>query len=193
MKTFIAATAFLAVTGTVVIAQQKAPAEATSFATKVAAANTFEIQSSELANDRAQRSDVKSFAKQMIDDHTKAGQDFKAAVQAANMPPPKEEPDAKQRATLAKLKAANGKAFDQAYVSAQLKAHKEAVTLVRTYAKSGKTAPLKEFAQQTLPTLEHHLSMVQELSRPEAVAGKGADKSGGRAIGPPANPKPSKR
>jgi hypothetical protein len=36
----------------VVIAQQKSPAEVTTFATKVAAANTFEIQSSELANDR---------------------------------------------------------------------------------------------------------------------------------------------
>ena len=50
--------------------------------------------------------DVKGFAKQMIDDHTKAGNDFKAAVQAANMPPPKEEPDAKGKATLTKLQAA---------------------------------------------------------------------------------------
>jgi predicted outer membrane protein len=50
---------------------------------KVAGANTFEIQSSELAKERAQSSDVKSFADQMIADHTKAGEDFKSAVQAA--------------------------------------------------------------------------------------------------------------
>src|SRR5690242_16549618 len=75
------------------VVEQKAPAEANAFAKKVASANTFEIQSSELAKDRSQSSEVKSFADQMIADHTKAGEDFKAAVQAANVsPPPAEEP-----------------------------------------------------------------------------------------------------
>ena len=165
MRKLIAAAALLAVAGSMAFAQQKAPQEAMTFATKVAAANTFEIQSSELANDRAERADVKGFAKQMIDDHTKAGNDLKAAVQAANMPPPKEEPDAKGKATLTKLQAAKGKAFDQAYVSAQLGAHKDAVSLFKGYSKNGKTAPLKDFAGKTLPTLEHHLTMVQDLSK----------------------------
>jgi putative membrane protein len=110
--------------------QQKAPAEAVAFAKKVASANTFEMQSSELAKDRAQSGDVKSFAEQMIKDHTKAGNDFKSAVEEANIsPPPPEEPDVKQKATLAKLKSAQGAAFDKAYVSAQLTAHKAAVSL----------------------------------------------------------------
>src|SRR3954469_21836837 len=163
MRMLIAAAAAIALAGTAAIAQQKAPAEASNFAKKVASANTFEIQSSELAKDRAQSSEVKSFADQMIADHTKAGEDFKAAVQAANVsPPPAEEPDAKQKATLTKLRNAQGAAFDKAYVSAQVAAHREAVSLFRSYAKNGRTAPLKEFAQNTLPTLEHHLTMVQE-------------------------------
>ncbi len=186
MRTFIAAAAAIALAGTVAYAQQKAPAEATAFAKKVAAANTFEIQSSELAKDRAQSADVRSFAEQMIKDHTKAGQDFKAAVQAANISPaPAEEPDAKQKATLNKLRSAQGEAFDKAYVSAQLAAHKEAVSLFRSYSKSGRTAPLKEFATNTLPTLEHHLQMVTELSRPAGVAGR-TKGSGGAALSPPA-------
>jgi putative membrane protein len=124
----------------------------------------------------------------MIKDHTKAGEDFKAAVQAANVsPPPAEEPDGKQKATLAKLRNAQGEAFDKTYVTAQLAAHKEAVSLFRSYGKSGRTAPLKEFAQNTLPTLQHHLEMVQEINRPSGVAGKrGAKGTGGAAIGPPA-------
>jgi putative membrane protein len=165
MKRLIAIASVLAVAGTVALAQQKAPQEATTFATKVAAANTFEIQSSELATERAERDDVKTFAKQMIDDHTKAGKDFKAAVQAANIQAPKEESDAKQKATLKKLEGAKGKSFDQAYVSAQTDAHKEAVTLFKNYASKGQTAPLKDFAQKTLPTLEHHLQMVQDLGK----------------------------
>jgi putative membrane protein len=188
MKMLVTALMALALAGTTAIAQQKAPAEATTFAKKVAAANTFEIQSSELAKDRSQSSEVNAFAEQMIKDHIKAGEDFKSAVQEANVvPPPAEKPDAKQSATLTKLKNAQGAAFDQAYVNAQLAAHKEAVTLFRNYSKSGRTAPLKQFAESTLPTLEHHLTMVQELSRSSSVAGKQPSKgTGGRAIGPPA-------
>jgi len=185
---FVAAVTVLALAGTSAIAQQKAPAEAATFAKKVAAANTFEIQSSELARDRSQSDDVKSFAEQMIADHTKAGEEFKSAVQEANVsPPPAEKPDAQQNATLTKLRNAKGASFDQAYVNAQLSAHKEAVALFRNYSKSGRTAPLKQFAGNTLPILEHHLSMVQELSRSSNVAVKQTPKgSGGAAMGPPA-------
>jgi putative membrane protein len=173
MRIVIATIAAVALVGTAAVAQQKAPAEATTFAKKVASSNTFEIQSSELAAQRAQGSEVKSFADKMISDHTKAGKEFKAAVQAANLsPPPAEEPDAKQKAILAKLRGAQGAAFDKAYVGAQLNAHKEAVSLFRSYSKSGRSEPLKSFAQKTLPTLEHHLTMVQELSK----AGGGARK-----------------
>jgi putative membrane protein len=68
-----------------------------------------------------------------IDDHTKARNDFKAAVQTANLQPPKEEPDATQKATLKKPEGVKGKGFDQAYVSAQTDAHKEAVALLKIY------------------------------------------------------------
>ena len=191
MRTLIAAVAAIALVGSAAVAQQKmaqtkAPAEATTFAKKVAAANTFEIQSSELAQQRAQSAEVKSFAQKMISDHTKAGKDFKAAVQEANIsPPPPEQPDAKQKAILAKLEKAQGAAFDKAYVNAQLNAHKEAVSLFRNYSKSGKTEPLKSFAQKTLPTLEHHLTMVQDLNKSGAGMAR-RQGSGGAAIGPPA-------
>jgi putative membrane protein len=197
MKVLIATVAALAVAGTAALAQQtalqgKAPAEAVTFAKKVASSNTFEIQSSELANERAQSDQVRSFADQMIADHTKAGQDFETAVQAAKVPPPPEEPNAKQKNTLAKLRNARGAAFDRAYINAQLTAHKEAVSLFRTYAKNGRSAPLKEFAQTTLPTLEHHLSMVQELRGQGGVARKQVPK-GGVGYGPAREQSPSKK
>jgi putative membrane protein len=182
-KLFASAAALLGLTATLAFAQQKAAAEPTAFATKVAAANTFEIQSSELAKQRGQSADIKSFADQMIADHTKAGGEFKSAVQAANVPAPAERLDAKQRATLDKLRTAQGLAFDKAYVDAQLNAHKEAVSLFRNYSKTGRAAPLKEFAQKTLPTLEHHLSIVQEISNRGVASGRESG-TGGRALSP---------
>ena len=53
--------------------------------------------------------------------------------------------------------------FDASYLSAQLDAHKDAVAVFRDYAANGPTPPLKAFAEKTLPTLEHHLTMVEEL------------------------------
>jgi putative membrane protein len=207
MRMTVAAAAFLVVAGTAALAQQnapalaqqkspaasKAPAASIAFARKAAGANAFEIKSSELAQERAQSSEVKAFAKQMVDDHTKIGQDFKDAVQAANIPPRLlEQPDAKQKAALAKLQRAHGPAFDRAYLTAQLGGHKEAVSLLRKYSKSGRTPQLKEFAEKTLPTVERHLSEVTELNNRAIAAAQSRTGSGSRAIGPPAEKAPGK-
>ena len=141
------------------------PKETTEFVNKVSVANQFEIETSQLALKYGKGSDVKAFAQQMIDDHTKAGQEFKAALAQANITPPAEGLDLTHKAKYAKLRVfttENG--FDSAYISEQLEAHKEAVALFRNYSSNGPTPALKEFAAKTLPTLEHHLSMVEQLS-----------------------------
>src|SRR5262245_9244317 len=191
MRMLIVAAAVLTVAGSAALAQQKAPAESAAFAKKAASANTFQIQSSELAKDRAQSSEVKSYAERMIADHTKIGQDFAAAVQAANIsPPPPEQLDAKQKATLSKLRSAKGPAFDRAYMTLQLKGHQEAISRFRNYAKRGRTPQFKELAQKTLPTREQHLAMAKQLSHQGVAAGQGRTGTGGRAIGPPAETAP---
>jgi putative membrane protein len=143
--------------------------DASDFASKVAVANKFEIDTSQLALKYAKGEDVKKFAQQMIDDHTKAGQDFKAAVAAAKIKEPKDALDATHEAKYIKLRALtteNG--FDASYVAEQLAAHKDAVDLFRNYSQNGEPGPLKDFATKTLPTLEHHLKMVQGLSGKKA-------------------------
>ena len=66
------------------------PKDAADFADKVAVANKFEIDTSQLALKYGNGADVKKFAQQMIDDHTKAGEEFKTAVTAAKIDPPKD-------------------------------------------------------------------------------------------------------
>ena len=185
MKTLIASIAVAAAlgSGSIAVAQQqktpvtpksaaaaqpaatKTTAEATAFAKKVAAANAFEIQTSQIAKDKAQTADLKSFADRMISDHGKAGEDFKAALQTANVTGIDEKLDAKQQATLSRLQKLQGKGFDNAYAKVQLDAHKEAVSLVRNYSKTGKTQALRDWAQKTLPTLEEHLKSITDISK----------------------------
>ena len=75
------------------------------------------------------------------------------------------ELDAKHKAMQDKLSKLKGQAFDKAYMTHMVTAHKQAVTLFQQEAKSGKDAETKAFAEKTLPTLQAHLKMAQEKSK----------------------------
>ncbi|MBZ9962384.1 DUF4142 domain-containing protein [Mesorhizobium sp. BR1-1-2] len=138
-----------------------------TFIKTVPGANEFEIQSSKLAEQKSASADVKAFAKQMITDHTKAGEDFKAALAqgqtTASTKPAGPALQPKEQGQLDELKAASGKDFDTKYIMMQAEAHKQAVALFSTYAKSGDDPAMKEFAKKTLPVLKMHEKHVKEL------------------------------
>lgn len=138
-----------------------------TFVKTVPSANEFEIESSKLAEQKSASADVKAFAKQMIQDHTKAGEDFKAALAqgqtTASTKPAGPVLQANEQGQLDELKAASGKDFDGKYITMQTEAHKDAVALFSTYAKSGDDPAMKEFAKKTLPTLKMHEKHVKEL------------------------------
>ncbi|MCO6052014.1 DUF4142 domain-containing protein [Mesorhizobium sp. RP14(2022)] len=133
------------------------------FAKTVMSSNEFEIQSSKLAEEKAAATDVKEFAKQMIADHTKAGEGLKAALEKSNMTPEAPKLSPKHAAMVEQLKAASGEDFQMLYIDMQTQAHMEAVTLFRTYSGSGDDQNVVAFAKKTLPTLEMHLMHVKEL------------------------------
>jgi putative membrane protein len=144
-------------------AQPGVPITTATFLEKVAAGNTFEIESSRLAMTKATNASVKSFAQQMVTDHTEAGSKFKAAVSEADLKAPPEKTDAKHTAIVEKLKGLQGVEFDQAYITAQREAHVETVALFEAYAATGENARLKKFANELLPVLRSHLEHVNAL------------------------------
>jgi putative membrane protein len=140
------------------------PPATKTFTDKVAVSNKFEIDTSELALKYGKSADVKAFAQKMINDHQKAGADFKAALAQASIEPPADSLDVAHTAKYAKLRLfTTEKGFDAAYVDEQLKAHEDAVATFKDYAANGPTAAVKSFAEKTLPTLEHHLEMAKSL------------------------------
>lgn len=147
------------------LAAESPPKLTQDFIDTAAVANKFEIDTSELALKYGKGEDVKKFAQEMIDDHTKIGEEFKATLTAANITPPADGLDMAHNAKYAKLRlftTENG--FDASYISEQLAAHQDAVKLFGDYAANGPTPAVKEFAAKTLPKLEHHLAMVKELN-----------------------------
>jgi putative membrane protein len=130
---------------------------------EAAQSDMFEIQSSKLAASKTQ-GDVKQFATQMVTDHTKTTGDLKGLAPAAKAPLPTGM-DSSQQSMLDKLKGLNGDDFAKQYVSDQVSAHKTTVSLFERYGKGGENAKLRSWAAQTLPTLQHHLDMANDLNK----------------------------
>jgi len=144
--------------------KMKAATTQGDFVAMAVSSNMFEIESSRLALEKSQNADVKRFAQQMIDDHTKAGANLEAALAAG---PKSEIPtrlDPKHERMLEELRAASGAQFNALYLQQQLAAHDEAVGLFQGYSMNGEAGPVKEFAAQTLPTLEMHRTMLGKVS-----------------------------
>ncbi|MBK5956962.1 DUF305 domain-containing protein [Rhodoplanes elegans] len=133
------------------------------FVRKVAISDMFEIQSSQLAREKADR-EGRDFANKMIQAHTKTSTELKGLVQGgkvqAEIPTGLDQQHAQK---LERLRGLTGDAFEDAYEEMQVQAHNDAVALFTTYAQSGDNAELKQWAEKTLPELKQHLGMAEKL------------------------------
>lgn len=134
------------------------------FVTEAAVGGMAEVELGKLATDKASKDEVKKFGQRMVDDHGKANDELKSLAQSKQITLPTTL-DAKHKATVDRLSKLSGDAFDRAYVQEMLKDHQKDVSEFRTESKSGKDAEVKAWAAKTLPTLEEHLKLVQDINR----------------------------
>jgi putative membrane protein len=132
------------------------------FVTEAAMSDMLEIQESQLAADQGDAA-TKKFASKMVTDHTKTSTELKGLLPSGMTAPA--ALDSTHQQELDKLKGLSGADFDKQYRSDQVSAHKSAVSLFRRYAKGGDDASLKSWAGKTLPTLQGHLKMAQDLDK----------------------------
>jgi putative membrane protein len=139
-----------------------APADR-DFINTAAQGGMMEVAAGKLASQRASNPTVKAFGQKMVADHTAANDVLKSLAASKNVPMP-ESVSEEERTALGKLEGLNGTEFDQTYSQMMVKDH---VTDVGDFEKEIKTAKdpdVKSFAEQTLPTLRHHLMMANQLS-----------------------------
>jgi putative membrane protein len=70
---------------------------------------------------------------------------------------------AKNQATYDRLNKLSGAAFDKAYVEQMVKDHEMDVKEFERESQSGSDSAIKNFAAQTLPTLQEHLRMIKDI------------------------------
>ena len=132
------------------------------FASEAARGNLAEVKMGELAKQKGTSQAVKDFGDRMISEHGKANEEFNRIVAGKNAVPPADFSH-KENATMEKLEKASGKDFDKAYAAAMVKDHKADVKEFKEAAKNLQDPDLRAFASKTLPVLESHLKMAEEM------------------------------
>jgi putative membrane protein len=133
------------------------------FATKATISNIFEMEAAKIEVAKGKAPEAKKFASDMLRDHSKAGSALADAAQRDGIPVPKDV-DTEHRQKLEALSSSDPANMDQAYLSTQLTAHQDAVTLFENYSKGGPDGQLKNTAGKILPDLRMHLTRVQGLT-----------------------------
>ena len=133
-----------------------------AFAKEAAEGGLAEVKLGQLAQDKGSSSAVKEFGKRMVDDHSKANDQLKQVASQKNITLPTEL-SRKDQATYDRLSKLSGAAFDRAYARDMVNDHQKDVAAFEREANNGKDNDIKNFASQTLPTLQDHLKQARQM------------------------------
>ncbi len=124
-----------------------------------------EIQLSQRALEKGERAQVKQFAEQMIQDHGGTNRELMALNEAllGEKGPPYKRASSKVKREVEQLSRLEGAEFDRRYMAIMIKDHRDAVDLYSKQAARGENPQLKALAKKTLPNLERHLEMAEEI------------------------------
>lgn len=139
-------------------------ASAKEFVEKAGTSGLAEVEMGELGVQKAKNSQVKAFAKHMVEDHKRANQDLLTAIKGKGMQVPSSRTDT-HKAMMEKFQQQEaGKSFDRAYMAQMVEDHKAAVELFESAADDdGLDINLRGYAKQTLPALREHLQQAQTI------------------------------
>ncbi|NHZ33830.1 DUF4142 domain-containing protein [Massilia sp. CCM 8692] len=162
-------------TGTIASADRK-------IVTDLAMANMAEIEAARTAQGKSQDEQVKKYAQQMIDDHTKALGEVQQLAQTKGVTLPSTL-DRAHKAKVDKLAALSGDAFDRAYMAqAGVAEHKKTHSMLSKAQGRTKDPDIKALITRMTPTVDQHLNAAKELhgnkSKAMGSSGTGTEKTG---------------
>ena len=133
------------------------------FIEEAAKGGLAEVELGKIAGKQALDPAVKDFAARMVKDHSAANDKLKPIADAKGVVLPSGVDKSHQK-DIDKLAKKSGADFDKAYMAHMLKDHQKDVKEFQKQAKSAKDADVKQFASSTLPTIEEHLRLAQQIS-----------------------------
>lgn len=131
------------------------------------AANRGEIDAGKMAETKATKASVKSFARDMVTDHTKMLNAGDALAKRLNITPDSTAADSimmTNQSTAANLTAASkGAAFDSAYVNAQVAGHQYVLDMIKRAEGAAQSADLKSLLTSAQSKVQSHLDRITKI------------------------------
>lgn len=125
----------------------------------------YEVAAAEIALDRSKRPAVLDFADSLLEESAQTQNELDEAVISSNIPVEAvTEIDSRHQGMLDNLTGASDEDFEERFLEQQVNAHNEALELTESYAESGRSPPLREFAADTAPSLQQRLARAEALS-----------------------------
>lgn len=159
--------AVAALVGTIAAASAADKAEQ-KFMQNAIQGNLAEIQMGQLAQQKAQSADVKSYGEMLVTDHSAANDQAKKIAETIGMTPPA-EPSAKQKSMYDKMSKLSGAEFDRAFAKEMVADHKKDISEYKRES-AKKNSPVADLAKQTLPTLQKHLDAAEKLQKSNSAS-----------------------
>lgn len=132
------------------------------FMIKAAQSDLTEIQTSQLALQRASNPQVREYAQMMINEHTQSSNKLKQLARQKGVTLPT-TPGPDGQALLARLRPLSGAQFDRPYMLGQANAHAKTETEYRKQLRQGQDQNVRAFASQVLPIVAEHRRMAQNM------------------------------
>lgn len=134
----------------------------TQFIIEAAQGGMAEVRLGEMAVQRATSEEVRRYAQQMVQDHTRANAELMQLAAQKGVTPPTDL--GKYEAVMLRLSEIPSASFDQAYMNeAGVNAHTESEVVYLRQVQLGQDADLRAFATRTLPTVQTHLQMARSM------------------------------
>lgn len=129
-----------------------------------------EVQLGQLAEQKSSSQDVKQFAEKMTQDHSQLDEQMKPIAQQLGVKTP-EKISKKDGKLDAKLQGLSGSQFDDAYIKAMVKQHKDDLSDFQHEAQATQNPQLKQAAEQCAQLIEQHLAMIKQIAKDHGVKG----------------------
>jgi len=120
------------------------------------------VEAAKLVEQKSTDPAVKDFASRMVTDHTRAAAQVKTLASSEGVTLPTEL-SASERTQDASWQKLSGTKLNDSYLQGELQDHKEAISAFENEIEHGRDKAVKDYAEQTLPTLQDHIRIAEDL------------------------------
>jgi putative membrane protein len=134
------------------------------FILEAAKCNMMEQSIAQQVAQKAQNDQVKQLAQRIVQDHAQAQQQLQQAAQQLDLQLPQQASPMEQQ-VIQIIASVPADQFDKQFVAHMQANHARDILLYQTEAQLGQSDPAKQYASQTLPTLQKHQQQTQQVAQ----------------------------